>query len=54
MLLPPQERRKLKLSAEQSHPAQRIEILDAFAEIPDKRHAKGKRHQVTLCPTLRQ
>ena len=52
MLLPPQERRKLKLSAEQSHPAQRIEILDAFADIPDKRRAKGKRHQVTLCLAL--
>ena len=52
MLLPPQERRKLKLSAEQSHPEQRIEILEVFAGIPDKRQAKGKRHQVTLCLAL--
>lgn len=29
-----------------------IEILDAFAELPDVRQASGKRHQMTLCLAL--
>lgn len=52
MILPPQERRKLKLCAEQSHSEKRIEILEAFADIPDRRRTKGKRHQVPLCLAL--
>ena len=31
---------------------ERLEILDAFAELPDVRHASGKRHQMTLCLAL--
>ncbi len=30
----------------------RIEILEAFAELPDVRKASGKRHQMTLCLAL--
>jgi hypothetical protein len=30
----------------------RIEILEAFAELPDVRQASGKRHQMTLCLAL--
>jgi hypothetical protein len=30
----------------------RIEILEVFAELPDVRHASGKRHQMTLCLAL--
>lgn len=30
----------------------RIEILDALAELPDVRHASGKRHQMALCLAL--
>lgn len=30
----------------------RIEILEAFTEIPDVRHATGKRHQMALCLAL--
>ena len=29
-----------------------IEILEAFAELPDVRHSSGKRHQMALCLTL--
>ncbi|MGD1908013.1 MAG: hypothetical protein ACFB0C_18765 [Leptolyngbyaceae cyanobacterium] len=28
---------------------ERLEILAAFAELPDVRHASGKRHQMTPC-----
>jgi len=31
---------------------ERIEILEAFAELPDVRNASGKRHQMTLCLAL--
>jgi hypothetical protein len=30
----------------------RIEILEAFAKLPDVRNASGKRHQMTLCLAL--
>lgn len=30
----------------------RIEILEAFAELPDVRNASGKRHHITLCLAL--
>jgi hypothetical protein len=30
----------------------RIEILEAFAELPDIRHSSGKRHQMALCLAL--
>lgn len=30
----------------------RIEILEAFAELPDVRHSSGKRHQMALCLAL--
>lgn len=30
----------------------RIEILAAFAEIPDRRQSSGKRHQISLCLAL--
>ena len=30
----------------------RIEILDAFADIPDIRKISGKRHQIVLCLAL--
>ncbi|NJL48963.1 MAG: transposase family protein [Leptolyngbyaceae cyanobacterium SM2_5_2] len=30
----------------------RIEILEAFAELPDVRYSSGKRHQMTLCLAL--
>ncbi len=30
----------------------RIEILEAFADLPDVRQASGKRHQMTLCLAL--
>lgn len=33
-------------------PPERIEILEAFAELPDTRQASGKRHQMTLCLAL--
>lgn len=33
-------------------PAERIEILEAFADLPDVRKASGKRHQMTLCLAL--
>jgi hypothetical protein len=33
-------------------PADRIEILAAFADLPDVRQASGKRHQMTLCLAL--
>lgn len=32
--------------------SERIEILDAFAELPDVRNASGKRHQMALCLAL--
>jgi hypothetical protein len=32
--------------------ADRIEILEAFAELPDVRHSSGKRHQMALCLAL--
>lgn len=32
--------------------AKQIELLDAFADIPDARNASGKRHQVPLCLAL--
>lgn len=32
--------------------ADRIEILEAFAELPDVRKASGKRHQMSLCLAL--
>ena len=31
---------------------ERIEILEAFADLPDVRQASGKRHQMTLCLAL--
>ena len=31
---------------------ERIEILDAFADLPDVRQASGKRHQMALCLAL--
>lgn len=31
---------------------ERIEILDAFADLPDVRKASGKRHHITLCLAL--
>ncbi len=31
---------------------ERIEILEAFADLPDVRHASGKRHQMALCLAL--
>lgn len=35
------------------HPSpERIEILAAFADLPDVRQASGKRHQMTLCLAL--
>ena len=51
MRLPPQpapviSRHRLEPSPE------RIEILEAFAEMPDVRNASGKRHQVALCLAL--
>jgi hypothetical protein len=30
----------------------RIEILEAFADLPDVRHSSGKRHQMALCLAL--
>lgn len=39
----------------QPHPEswpERIEILEAFAELPDVRQASGKRHQMALCLAL--
>jgi hypothetical protein len=33
-------------------PAKRIEILEAFADLPDVRKASGKRHQMALCLAL--
>ena len=30
----------------------RIEILEAFADLPDGRHSSGKRHQMALCLAL--
>ena len=30
----------------------RIEILEAFADLPDVRHPSGKRHQMSLCLAL--
>jgi hypothetical protein len=39
----------------QTHPEswpERIEILDAFAELPDVRQASGKRHHMALCLAL--
>ena len=32
--------------------SEHIEILEAFAELPDMRQASGKRHQMTLCLAL--
>jgi hypothetical protein len=31
---------------------ERLEILEAFADLPDSRNASGKRHQMTLCLAL--
>ncbi len=31
---------------------ERIEILEAFADLPDVRRASGKRHHMTLCLAL--
>lgn len=31
---------------------ERIEILEAFADLPDSRNTSGKRHQMTLCLAL--
>lgn len=33
-------------------PLERIEILEAFAELPDIRRSSGKRHQMALCLAL--
>lgn len=32
--------------------SQRIEILEAFADLPDRRQASGKRHHIALCLAL--
>ncbi|NEO11415.1 MAG: transposase family protein [Moorea sp. SIO4G2] len=39
------------LPPEKSNP-ERIEILEAFVDIPDGRNASGKRHQLSLCLAL--
>ena len=40
------------MSQPSSPPSERLEILDAFAELPDTRHTSGKRHQMALCLAL--
>lgn len=41
------------VSCSRSKPAaERIEILEVFAEMPDVRNASGKRHQIALCLAL--
>ena len=40
----------MSLSSQPS--SERIEILEAFADIPDVRNASGKRHQMALCLAL--
>jgi len=40
------------MSLPASPAADRIEVLEAFAEFPDPRHASGKRHQMALCLAL--
>ncbi len=46
MVLPPHQRRLLKLSTKSNNSLsqKRIEILEAFAELPDARRAEGQRH----------
>jgi hypothetical protein len=40
------------MSLPSSPSTERIEILEAFADLPDVRHTSGKRHQMTLCLAL--
>jgi len=54
MRLPPQPPPAIllpSLPVEESTP-ERLEIIEAFAEIPDVREASGKRHPVALCLAL--
>ncbi len=54
MVLPPHQRRLLKLSTKSklSLTHERIEILAAFADLPDARRAEGQRHSMALCLAL--
>ena len=51
MRLPPQSAPVISRHKLEPYP-ERIEILEAFAEMPDVRNPSGKRHQVALCLAL--
>jgi len=52
MRLPPKSTPAIVAQSASEPAPERIEILAAFAEIPDGRQAAGKRHQISLCLAL--
>ncbi len=52
MRLPPKPTPAIVAQSEFEPAPERIEILAAFAEIPDRRQSSGKRHQISLCLAL--
>jgi hypothetical protein len=51
MHLPPQSPAVAPQPSIEAQP-ERIEILEAFADLPDVRQASGKRHHMALCLAL--
>ncbi|MEM9451777.1 MAG: hypothetical protein AAGA75_25050 [Cyanobacteria bacterium P01_E01_bin.6] len=51
MHLPPQSPAVIPTPGLEPWP-ERIEILEAFADVPDVRSASGKRHHMALCLSL--
>jgi hypothetical protein len=52
MHLPPQSPAVAPQPSFEAQP-ERIEILEAFADLPDVRQASGKRHHMALCLALK-
>jgi hypothetical protein len=53
MILRPEPKQLTKRQNRANEPSQeRIEILEVFAGLPDRRRKKGKRHQGNLCLAL--
>jgi DDE_Tnp_1-associated len=53
MILRPEPKQLTKRQKRANEPSQeRIEILEVFAGLPDRRRKKGKRHQGNLCLAL--
>ena len=53
MILRPEPKQLTKRQKRSNEPSEeRIEILEVFAGLPDRRRKKGKRHQGSLCLAL--